>query len=84
MLLNTEKNNIENILLIVPNTQLVHQFIADMTEYGLSDVWHLVNFSSEQDKKNKKKKINFEFKDKNIIVSNSQWLMKHRRRITIY
>ena len=77
MLLNTTKNDIYNILLIVPNVQLVKQFIADMTDYGLAEYWNLVNFSSDQDKKNKKKKVDFEFKDKNIIVSNSQWLMLH-------
>ena len=77
MLLNTTKNDIHNILLIVPNVQLVKQFISDMTEYGLAEYWNLVNFSSDQDKKNKKKKIDFEFSDKNIIISNSQWLMLH-------
>lgn len=77
MLLNTENNGIQNILIIVPNCQLVKQFIDDLTDYGLTENWNLVNFSSDQDKKNKKKKIDFTFETKNIIVSNSQWLMLH-------
>ena len=77
MLLNTETNGIQNILIIVPNCQLVKQFIDDLTDYGLTENWNLVNFSSDQDKKNKKKKIDFVFETKNIIVSNSQWLMLH-------
>jgi superfamily II DNA or RNA helicase len=77
MLLNSEKNDIRNILLIVPNVQLVKQFYEDMTDYGILTSWNVVNFSSDQDKKNKKKKIEFEFKDKNIIISNAQWLMLH-------
>lgn len=77
MLLNSEKNDIHNILLIVPNVQLVKQFYEDMSDYGMNQYWHIVNFSSDQDKKNKKKKIEFEFKDKNIIISNAQWLMLH-------
>lgn len=78
MLLNTKQNDIHNILIIVPNIQLCKQFFDDLTEYGLANYWHIVNFSSDQDKKNKKKKVNFEFKDKNIIISNTQWLMLHR------
>jgi superfamily II DNA or RNA helicase len=121
ILLNTHKNDLHNILLIVPNIQLVDQFVKDLKEYGLADLieiiyesgereyfnknteienkkitsfqindiinnkkinqineaWNIVNFSSDQDKKNKKKKIDFVFKDKNIIISNIQWLMLH-------
>lgn len=64
-------------MIIVPNIQLVSQMTKDFMEYGLDTVWNIVNFSSDQNKKNKKKKIDFEFKDKNIIVSNSQWLLLH-------
>ena len=77
MLLNMKANDIHNILIIVPNVQLVHQMTEDLKEYGLDTSWNIVNFSSDQDKKNKKKKIDFEFKDQNIIISNSQWLMVH-------
>ena len=77
MLLNTHKNSIQNILIIVPNIQLCKQFYEDLSEYGLKDKWHIVNFSSDENKKNKKKKIDFEFEDCNIIISNIQWLMLH-------
>ena len=54
--------------------------INDFTEYQINTKWNIINFSAEQDKKNKKKKIDFVFdKDNNIIISNSQWLMLHRR-----
>jgi superfamily II DNA or RNA helicase len=123
--LNTDKNDIHNILLIVPNIQLVDQFVKDLKSYGLDNLleitfesgevsylnkddeitiddknikvseltienkidgkqiksideaWNIVNFSSDQDKKNKKKKIDFVFKKKNITISNIQWLMLH-------
>lgn len=77
MLLNTHKNSIQNILIIVPNIQLCKQFYEDLSEYGLKDKWNIVNFSSDENKKNKKKKIDFEFEDNNIIISNIQWLMLH-------
>lgn len=80
ILLNRAKNNIHNILIIVPNIQLVKQMINDFTEYQINTKWNIINFSAEQDKKNKKKKLDFVFNtDNNIIISNSQWLMLHRR-----
>ena len=118
--MNTYKNDIHNILLIVPNIQLVDQFVKDLKSYGLDNLleitfesgeisylnkddeiiiddknikvseltienkidgkqiksideaWNIVNFSSDQDKKNKKKKIDFVFKKKNITISNKK------------
>lgn len=71
-------NDIHNILIIVPNVQLVKQMTEDFISYGIDKQWNIVNFSSDQDKKNKKKKIDFTFDDNNnIIISNAQWLMLH-------
>ncbi len=71
-------NGIHNILIIVPNVQLVKQMTEDFISYGIDKQWNIVNFSSDQDKKNKKKKIDFTFDDNNnIIISNAQWLMLH-------
>lgn len=78
MLLNRNKNDIHNILIIVPNIQLVSQMYSDFCEYGLDTKWNIIKFSAEQDKKNKKKNKEFKFDDdNNIIISNSQWLMLH-------
>lgn len=78
MLLNRNKNGIHNILIIVPNIQLVSQMYKDFCEYQLDSQWNIIKFSAEQDKKNKKKNIDFVFNDdNNIIISNSQWLMIH-------
>lgn len=49
----------------------------DFENYGLNTNWNIIDFSSNADKKNKKKKIDFNFQKSNIIISNSQWLMLH-------
>ena len=73
-LLNSKQNGIKNILLVVPNIQLVTQFYDDINDYYNNSFGNVIMFSSAQAKKNKGK---FEFKDSNIIISNMQWLLIH-------
>lgn len=70
-------------MLVVPNLQLVEQFVEDISNYYFTQEesnkveWNIVNFSAEQTKKNKKLKKDFEFKEYNIIITNAQWLLLH-------
>lgn len=50
---------------------------SDFENYGINTCWNIIDFSSNADKKNKKKKTTFQFEKCNIIISNSQWLMLH-------
>lgn len=72
-LLNSNKNGIKNILIIVPNLTLIQQFYDDLNDY-YNNSMNVMMFSSAQAKKNKGK---FEFKDSQIIISNMQWLLIH-------
>ena len=73
ILLNSSQNGIKNILIIVPNLQLVTQFYDDLNDY-YNNSGNVMMFSSAEAKKNKGK---FEFKDSQIIISNMQWLLIH-------
>lgn len=73
-LLNSSQNGVKNILIVVPNTQLVEQFYDDLNEYYNKSFGNVTMFSSAQAKKNKGK---FDFKDSQIIISNMQWLLLH-------
>lgn len=78
MLQKSAQNGVKNILIIVPNIQLVQQMYYDFEEYGVdTNIYNIVRFSSEQHKQNKKQKVDFVFKDSNIIITNTQWLMLH-------
>lgn len=74
ILKNSDKNKIKNILLIVPNLQLVTQFYDDINDYYDNKFGNIMMFSSAEAKHNKGK---FTFKDSNIIISNMQWLLLH-------
>ena len=74
ILLNSSQNGIKNILIIVPNLNLVTQFYDDINEYYNKSFGNVMMFSSAEAKKNKGK---FTFKDSNIIISNMQWLLLH-------
>ena len=78
MLQKSAQNGVKNILIIVPNIQLVQQMYYDFEEYGVdTNIYNIVRFSSEQHKQNKKQRVDFVFKDSNIIITNTQWLMLH-------
>ena len=79
--LNSQKNDIHNIMIIVPNLQLVQQFVQDLHNYYKTGndlpFWNIINFSAQQTKRNKKLKKDFQFKKHNIIITNAQWLLLH-------
>ena len=67
--LNFNKNKIYNILLLVPNVQLVSQMYDDFINYGLDQYWNIQRFSSKYPK--------FEIKKNNVFIVNHKWLLLH-------
>lgn len=65
---------IQNILILVPNVQLVYQFKEDLEEYGLGDLYHIQAFTAKaMDKKGSAVEV-----DKlNIYISNLQYILLH-------
>lgn len=71
---NVEKNKIQNILILVPNIQLVYQMHDDFEEYGLKDLYNIQMFTAKtMSKKNASIKVDLF----NVYISNSQYLMLH-------
>ena len=65
---------IQNVLIVVPNIQLVFQFADDLTEYGLGKYYNIQPFTAKtMSKKNAKLKI----EPLNIYIANTQYLMLH-------
>ena len=67
--LNFDKNKIYNILLLVPNVQLVSQMYNDFINYGLGDYWNIQRFSS--------KFPSFKIEKNNVFIVNHKWLLLH-------
>lgn len=65
---------IQNVLILVPNVQLVYQFYDDLNEYGLGSLYHIQRFTAKSmNEKGAKVVI-----DKlNIYISNAQYLLLH-------
>lgn len=65
---------IQNILILVPNVQLVYQFFDDLNEYGLGGFYHIQMFTAKtMTKKNAEVVV-----DKlNIYITNAQYLLLH-------
>ena len=68
------QNKKQNILLLVPNINLVFQMAEDMEEYGLGEFYNIQMFTAKtMNKKGAKVKV-----DKfNIYIANSQYLLLH-------
>ena len=64
----------QNVIIVVPNVQLVWQFFDDLNEYGLGEYYNIQMFTAKtMSKKNAKVIV-----DKlNIYISNSQYLLGH-------
>jgi superfamily II DNA or RNA helicase len=71
---NVKKTNIQNILILVPNIQLVYQMHDDFEEYGLKDLYNIQMFTAKTMNKKNSKVIVDKF---NVYVSNAQYLMLH-------
>lgn len=69
-LLKSEPEKIKHCLIYVPNTSLVRQFYNDLLDYGIPKEY-ISKFCSDS-KKSK------ELQDTPIIISNRQWLERHR------
>lgn len=71
---NVKRLKIQNVLILVPNVQLVYQFEDDLKEYGLGEEYHIQAFTANSmNKKNAKIEI-----DKlNIYIANLQYLQMH-------
>lgn len=69
-----EQYKIQNVLIVVPNIQLVFQFADDLTEYGLDKYYNIQTFTAKtMSKKGSVLKV-----DKlNIYIANTQYLMLH-------
>ncbi len=68
------QNKLQNILLLVPNINLVFQMYEDMCEYGLGEFYNIQMFTAKTMNK-KGAKINVE--KFNIYIANSQYLLLH-------
>lgn len=68
------QNKKQNILLLVPNINLVFQMAEDLDEYGLGEFYNIQMFTAKtMNKKGAKIKV-----DKfNIYIANSQYLLLH-------
>lgn len=71
---NVENNKIQNILILVPNIQLVYQMHDDFAEYGLNDLYNIQMFTAKTMSKKNSKVIVETF---NVYIANSQYLMLH-------
>lgn len=71
---NVKRLKIQNVLILVPNVQLVYQFEDDLKEYGLGNEYHIQTFTANSmNKKNAKVEV-----DKlNIYIANLQYLQMH-------
>jgi len=65
---------IQNVLILVPNVQLVYQFFDDLNEYGLGSLYHIQMFTA---KTMSKKGSKVEVDKLNIYISNAQYLLLH-------
>ena len=68
------QNKIQNILLLVPNINLVFQMAEDLTEYGLAEFYNIQMFTAKTMSKKGSKVIIDKF---NIYIANSQYLLLH-------
>lgn len=68
------QNKLQNILLLVPNINLVFQMYEDLSEYGLNEFYNIQMFTAKTMNK-KNAKINVE--KFNIYIANSQYLLLH-------
>ena len=65
---------IQNVLILVPNVQLVYQFFDDLNEYGLGEFYHIQMFTAKTMTKKDSKVV----VDKlNIYITNAQYLLLH-------
>ena len=71
---NVKKTKIQNILILVPNIQLVYQMHDDFAEYGLTDLYNIQMFTAKTMGKKNAKVIIENF---NVYIANSQYLMLH-------
>ena len=71
---NFEKNKFQNILLLVPNINLVFQMAEDLEEYGLGKYYNIQMFTAKTMSKKGDKVIVDKF---NIYIANSQYLLLH-------
>ena len=71
---NIKKTKIQNILILVPNIQLVYQMHDDFAEYGLTDLYNIQMFTAKTMGKKNAKVIIENF---NVYIANSQYLMLH-------
>ena len=68
------QNKKQNILLLVPNINLVFQMAEDLEEYGLGEFYNIQMFTAKTMNK-KGAKVNVE--KFNIYIANSQYLLLH-------
>ena len=71
---NVYKLKIQNILITVPNVQLVFQFYEDLNDYGLGDLYHIQMFTA---KTMSKKGAKVEVEKLNVYITNAQYLLLH-------
>ena len=71
---NVKRLKIQNVLILVPNVQLVYQFEDDLKDYGLGEEYHIQAFTANSmNKKNAKVVV-----DKlNIYIANMQYIQVH-------
>lgn len=77
---NVHRLKIQNILIVVPNVQLVLQFESDLQDYGLGETYHIQSFTANtMNKKNAAVVV-----DKlNIYIANVQYLLLHGDELPI-
>ena len=68
------QNKMQNILLLVPNINLVFQMAEDLEEYGLGEFYNIQMFTAKTMSKKGAKVIVNKF---NIYIANSQYLLLH-------
>lgn len=68
------QNKLQNILILVPNINLVFQMAEDLAEYGLGEFYNIQMFTAKTMNK-KNSKVNVE--KFNIYIANSQYLLLH-------
>ena len=71
---NVYTTKVQNVLILVPNVQLVWQFYDDLNEYGLGSLYHIQMFTATT---MSKKGAKVEVDKLNIYISNSQYLLLH-------
>lgn len=65
---------IQNVLILVPNVQLVYQFFDDLNEYGLGGIYHIQMFTA---KTMAKAGAKVEVDKLNVYITNAQYLLIH-------